>query len=104
MLRCVIVLFALLTSAVSAARACDGVVAVAPTSVFVDSDVYAPLAVSVTPAAVFASLAVQVDAFAVSAAPLQVRVLSRARGDACLAPRVRLFARPARSRVSVRVR
>jgi hypothetical protein len=104
MLRCVIVVVALLASAVSAARACDSVVAVGPTSVFVDSDVYAPLALSVAPAAMFAPLAVQVEAFTVSAAPLQVRVSSRARLNACVAPRVRLSSRLARSRVSVRVR
>ena len=101
MLRCVVVLIALAPSAVSTARACDGVVEVAPASVFVDSGAYAPLAVSVAPAAVFAPLAVQVDAFALSAAPVQVRGLSRARLNACLSPRVRLFSR---SHVSVRVR
>ena len=104
MLRCVVVLIALVPSAASTARACDGVVEVAPASVFVDSSAYAPLAVSVAPAAVFAPRAVQVDAFAVNAAPVQVRVSSRARLNTCLAPRVRLFSRPGRSRVTVRVR
>ncbi len=104
MFRRVVVFVALFASAVPAARACDSVVAVAPSSVFVDSGAYAPLAVSVAPAAVFSPLAVQVDAFALSAPPVQVRVLSRARINACIAPRVRLFSRPARSRVSIRIR
>jgi len=88
----------------SRASACDGVAAVAPTAT-VSSALVAPIAVQVVPAAVVAPFAVQVDAFAIHAAAPTVQVLAAPiQVRACVAPRVRVLQRPARSRVLVRVR
>lgn len=101
MLRLFCLTCALLLGSGSLARACDGAVSVAP-SVVVDNAVYAPLAVAVAPVAAVTPLSVEVHALHV--APFQVRVLSSARANACVAPRLRPLARPARTRVSVRLR
>lgn len=104
MIRSVFVAFAMAATTVPAANACDAVVSVAPSAV-VSGAFYAPLAVNVAPTAAFAPAAVEVDAFALGAAPFGVRVLGApVRVRACIAPRARLFARPIRSRVVVRVR
>jgi hypothetical protein len=98
MLRFVMCLVAALGVLAERTHACDVAFAAAPT-VFVTSDLVATSAVQVAP------LAVHVDAFAVQQAPVQVRVLAApVVVRSCLAPRVRTLQRPARSRVTLRVR
>lgn len=98
MLRYVTCLLVSLAVLAGRAVACDVAFAAAPT-VLVTSDLVATSAVQVAP------LAVQVDAFAVQRAPVNVRVLAAPVAvRSCLAPRVRTLQRPARSRVTVRVR
>lgn len=88
----------------SRAAACDGVVAVAPAAV-VSSALVAPVTVQVVPATVVAPVAVQVDAFGIqTAAPTVQMFATPVQVRACIAPRVRVLQRPARSRVLVRVR
>lgn len=98
MLRFVMCLVVSLGFVAKRAVACDVAFAATPT-VFVASGCVATSAVHVTP------LALQVDAFAVQAAPANVRVLAAPVAvRSCLAPRLRTLQRPARSRVTVRVR
>jgi hypothetical protein len=104
MMRLSVMAFVLVAFGAARAKACDAVVSVAPTAV-VSGGYFAPVAVNVTPSAVAVPLAVQLDAFAVQAFAPTVQVLAApVQVRACNAPRVRAFARPARSRVLVRVR
>jgi hypothetical protein len=98
MLRYVMCLCVTVGMLAARAHACEVSFVSSPT-VLVTSDLVAASAVQVAP------LAVQVDAFALQAAPVGGRVLtSHVVVRSCIAPRVRAVQRPARSRVTVRVR